>query len=72
MDLDPIVFDTKKFAIPEYLDVITVTGMRGGLKPVDLGIDPTKAKEFITFEQIPPEEEIVVLGSKALKNLRIA
>ena len=70
--VDPIVLDTKKFAVPDYLDVITVTGMRGGLKPVDLGINPSKVKEFISFEQIPPEESIVVMGSKALKSLRTA
>jgi hypothetical protein len=65
--LDPLVLELKGLALPTVLDVLSVSGLRGLLRPVGYLSDKSQAKSFIDLECLPPEEDVIVLGRKALQ-----
>lgn len=67
--LDPILLDTKRIAIPDTLDVFSVSGRRMLLKPV-VGVDPKNTPACVDFTQEPPEEETNTLAYKVLKLMK--
>jgi hypothetical protein len=65
--LDPLTLDLKGLALPVTLDVFSVSGLKGALRPLGYLSDKAQAKSFIDFEGLPPEEDVIVLGRKALR-----
>jgi hypothetical protein len=65
--LDPLTLELKGLALPAVLDVFSVSGLKGVLRPMGNLSDKTQAKSFVDFEGLPPEEDVIVLGRKALR-----
>lgn len=68
--LDPITLDTQMLARPTTLDIFTVSGMRGSLVPVTGVTDFSRTPCYVDFMNMPPDEDVQVLGSAALKIVR--
>lgn len=67
--LDPIALDKLEKQIPTALDVFTVSGLKGLMRPVCELTAYTQAKSYIDFNILPPEEDVVVMGRTTLKLL---
>jgi hypothetical protein len=65
--LDPLKLSVKNQAEPTTVDVFSVCGMRGSLIPVHSLSDYSEAKTLVEFKRAPPEEDVIKLGSAALK-----
>lgn len=64
--LDPLLLDIKGVAIPTALDVYSVSGFKGVMKPLCNVDNVAKVMSFVDFKIEPPEEEVQVLGRAAL------
>jgi hypothetical protein len=68
--LDPLALDLKGLAVPASLDVFSVSGLRGSLKPAGNVTDKAHARSYIELEGLPPEEDVILLGRQALQIVR--
>lgn len=68
--LDPILLDVKGLSVPTTLDIFSVSGMKGSLIPVTGVTDKARTPLYVDFKNMPPEEDVQVLGNAALKIIR--
>ena len=68
--LDPIAFDRLNQSIPSGLDVFSVSGMKGSLRPVMGFTDKSKVKSYVDFVSAPPDEDVQIMGKKVLDILK--
>lgn len=68
--LDPILLDVKGDQKPTTLDVFSVSGMKGSLIPVTGVADFSRTPLYVDFKNMPPEEDVQVLGNAVLKIVR--
>lgn len=67
--LDPLALRAKDKPVAEAVDVFSVSGMKGLMRPKGFGAqtkDVNQLSRYIDFEVVPPEEEVQVLGNAAL------
>jgi len=67
--LDPLALQSKNMAVAEALDVFTVSGMKGLMRPKNMNATTKNVEQlsrYVEFEVMPPEEEVQVLGNAAL------
>jgi hypothetical protein len=71
--LDPLALQAKDRPVAEAMDVFTVSGMKGLMRPRGFNAPSKNVKmlnRFIDFEVAPPEEDVQVLGNAALGIVR--
>lgn len=67
--VDPFMLDQIAQVQAESVDIFSVSGMGGLLQPKGNLASYADAKQYVDFDQLPPEEEVKVLGRAALEIL---
>lgn len=66
--IDPLALQAKDCPIAEALDVFTVSGMRGLIRPKGFNVSSKNVEtlnRYVDFEVMPPEEDVQILGNAA-------
>ena len=68
--LDPFALARTGRPVPATLNVFTLSGLKGFLKPHDRAASYAAAPLFVDFTRLPPEPDVVRIGTAALEALR--
>lgn len=68
--LDPLAMDLQQKAIPSSLDLFSVSGLKGSLKPRTNLTSYDQTKIYVDMYGAPPEEGVIVEGRKVLATLK--